>query len=172
MVTTLGDITVSQNLGSSEAKECMARWGAAVLPGWLDENRLKGMRKDFNMLLDDKGDDVFSVPYERGKGASLNRSSAESKRFKHIQNDFNDPDIENFSKGCLGWPCYNCYEVYETYDFKGVGVIALTHFNDDMEGTLCAKCVRASNCTALPINERLYNESQVRPTCRSMSAAE
>ena len=130
MTITLEDFTVSSEFDVKEVEECLRKWGVAVLPGWLSDSRLAGLRKEFDELLHDENEEyIYRFAYETGQGTSINHDNTPKGQYPFVFDVFQDKKMRTLMNKYVGVTGLLNYEIYATYDFKSGGLIAPTHFD-------------------------------------------
>lgn len=132
-MVTLADLTVSPEFRLDEVDACLSRWGAAVLPGWVRDEALAALRRDWQLIRDERNDPDSACIRKVGGSvadyAALYRSRPGGRRFPQVERICADPRIVALCDRYIGWPYLLNEEVYATYDIGRGAEIAGSHFD-------------------------------------------
>ncbi len=130
---SLDDFTVTPDFDVDMVDAVLSRYGAAVVPNWVNDELLKRLQKDWESVRLERND-KFSKRISRLGGsvadyAGLYRSAPNGKFFSAIEEVFNSSKMIEVCDRYIGRPYLLNEEIYATYDV-GIGEeVARSHFD-------------------------------------------
>lgn len=129
---TLDDITVSGGGDLREIAACLRKYGAAVLPGYIEPDQLTRLSAEWDKLRAARNDGnpaIRRVGGDVADYAALDRTAGTKAEFPAIEAVFDNDRVRSLVREVVGFPCMLNSEIYATYDVGADRAIADAHFD-------------------------------------------
>jgi hypothetical protein len=130
---SLRDFTISSSFDVDEADRTLARYGAAVIQGWVQEPLLSELKKDWDAVraerLDPNSRRIQKLGGDVVDYAALYRSKPGGQEFPAIEQVFTDPRMVELCERYVGSPYLLNEEIYMTYDVGRGEEVVPSHFD-------------------------------------------
>ncbi|HAU1639661.1 TPA: hypothetical protein JBJ29_15210 [Legionella pneumophila] len=129
----LKDITVSSDFDLYEVESVLRKYGAAVLPRWLNTESIKKLFEDWYAIREYRNKDELECVQRAGGNvadyAALYRNKSGQEQFKSVNQIFSHPKIIQIVDRVIGKPNLLNEEIYLTLDIGKDEEIAPSHFD-------------------------------------------
>lgn len=131
-MVTLDDLTVKGGFDQKVVEDRLRRYGAAVLPAYVQGDMLEKASRDWSDLRKKRNDDIPGIRRVGGDAAdyaALDRDIVKGHQFPAIETIFANDNVKSLVKNVVGFPCMMNSEIYATYDVGKDQKILDAHFD-------------------------------------------